>query len=192
MRAAVPPDRSPGVDDEHAGQTNEIRAIRSDWRLPAKAASVDLMIPQSPPKHCLRPRHVLTLRTREFARGLAERRRLVHLVYLSRAGGPGLREWSAFVPAVALHDRQPKPPSSRPARHTPSVAFGDTFPASRRRGNAPAATTTRSTRPPRRWRGRGAAPRATSGSSTIGGWMIRAEDPFSRLREKVPARRAAG
>jgi hypothetical protein len=47
--------------------------------------SVDLMIPHRAPKHGLRPRHVLTLRPSELARGLTEARRFVRPVYLSQA-----------------------------------------------------------------------------------------------------------
>src|SRR5271166_1465007 len=79
VRAAV------RFDDDLSRKTNEIREIGSDRRLPAKAMSVDLMIPHRAPKHGLRPRHVLTLRPSELARGLTETRRLVHLVYLSQA-----------------------------------------------------------------------------------------------------------
>jgi hypothetical protein len=72
-------------DDDFSRKTNEIREIGSDRGLPAKAVSVDLMIPHCAPKHGLRPRHVLTLRPSELARGLTEARRFVHPVYLSQA-----------------------------------------------------------------------------------------------------------
>jgi len=73
------------LDDDFSRKANEVREIRSNRRLPAKPVSVDLMIPHRAPKHSFGPRHVLTLRASEFARGLAETRWLVHLVYLSRA-----------------------------------------------------------------------------------------------------------
>src|SRR5271166_1096265 len=79
VRAAV------RFDDDFSRKTNEIREIGSDRGLPAKAVSADLMIPHRAPKHGLRPRHVLTLRPSELARGLTETRRLVHLVDLSQA-----------------------------------------------------------------------------------------------------------
>jgi hypothetical protein len=72
-------------NDDFPRETNEIREIGPDRRLPAKTVSVDLMISQRSPQHRLRSRHVLTLHPSELARGLPETRRLVDLVYLSRA-----------------------------------------------------------------------------------------------------------
>jgi hypothetical protein len=79
VRAAV------RFDDDFSRKTNEIREIGSDRGLPAKAVSADLMIPHRAPKHGLRPRHVLTPRPSELARGLTEARRFVRPVYLSQA-----------------------------------------------------------------------------------------------------------
>jgi len=79
MRAAV------RFDDDFSRKTNEIRAVGPDRRLPAKAVSVDLVIPHRAPKHGLGFCHVLTLRPSKLARGLTETWRLVHLVYLSQA-----------------------------------------------------------------------------------------------------------
>jgi hypothetical protein len=71
------------LDDDLSRKTNEIREIRSNRSLSAKAVSIDLMIPQRAPEHDLRSRHVLTLRPSELARGLTKTRRLVHLVHQS-------------------------------------------------------------------------------------------------------------
>src|SRR5271166_4827885 len=78
VRAAV------RLNDNLSRKTSKIREIGPDRRLPAKAASVDLMIPHCAPKHGFRHRYVLTLQPSEPARGLTETRRLVHLVYLSQ------------------------------------------------------------------------------------------------------------